>query len=726
MIFCFPQKYWPGQNTFTQISHPENFTAASSLWRILATQPLQLNFCPTVLISSHFFSQILGNTTPDRDVSANLTLELLQPITQILEPFLGKYLSVTPVLDVPFFETSHTKQVYAPNILPSLITAALKSFFDRVADQSNFEEPKKFKFPDVAIVVNPDLPLTGHFFTKHPVSQNPHLICLDLYTADLKSGPHSRTTLEHDPLKHRLRLKREEFSLTKRQSPLHSISVLRPSREVLQDFCKEVLKILNVVNMPLALEVLANEHCIVISRVAAYLSPQSFFPYKINQISLFESEKIRVPNASLDFFELKSAQVFSPFGLSLHFKFIQILNDKHRLNTSPLPPRICRYINGYCYQYGPREIDSATLSQLKKFLQTKGIAALQTDFLGHHVPAFREALADLQSHMPHLTTIDIGKDLLEKWVKIFDDFIGHTADIFSLLVFNQHAFPQYTGQITESIREIRQQGLVESAHHIPNSFIEDFGFLFSNGHWIDPYRAPDKSLMLQIIKESSHESEEGPSASGHHLSLWDYKRPLAQSTAVLRNILLPIGELFRNLGFFTESQDVFFFTLEELQNLFNVPHHLSDYKKALFGVLTERKKSLHAWEHFYPPSILPATPPREEQSLLRGEIFSKGQAQGTAFCVRHLKDFANLHKTRSKKLILITLGLPAHWAGILHRFSGIICEDTSISWECEQMIRKMNIPVLYKIPNATHLFVTGCQTHLQALEGWARKIVAIE
>ena len=148
-------------------------------------------------------------------------------------------------------------------------------------------------------------------------------------------------------------------------------------------------------------------------------------------------------------------------------------------------------------------------------------------------------------------------------------------------------------------------------------------------------------------------------------------------------------------------------------------------KKALLGVLTERKKALLAWEGFSPPFILPFTPPGEAQSLLRGEIFSKGQAQGPAFCVTHLKDFAAIHTRKSPPPILITISLLPQWAGVLHHFSGIISEDSKISWECEQVIRKLNIPVLFKIPQATHLFVNGSQVHLQALEGWARKIAAI-
>lgn len=362
------------------------------------------------------------------------------------------------------------------------------------------------------------------------------------------------------------------------------------------------------------------------------------------------------------------------------------------------------------------------MASLKKFFQEKEIAALQTDFLGQQIPSFMQKMADIDNRTPSLTSVVIGKELLEKWLESFEHFIKSTAEIFTLLVFNQHEYPHFAGQFQESIQDLREQNPGVDANRVPLNFIEDFGFLFSNGHWIDPLSKPDSSFILQVIRETLSDQTNGSKPSHHHLSLWDYKRPLARGVETLRKILLPLGDLFRNLGFFTQTHDVFFFTLEELQNLFNVPHHLADYKKALLGVLAERKKSFQICQRLYPPSTLPSPPMKQTQSLLRGEIFSKGHTVGSALCVRNLTDFPTPEGAQATKPILVTLALPPQWAGILHRFQGIICEDNFIPHECEKIIRKLSIPTLYKMPQATHLFVSHCGVDLHAEDGWARKV----
>jgi pyruvate,water dikinase len=202
----------------------------------------------------------------------------------------------------------------------------------------------------------------------------------------------------------------------------------------------------------------------------------------------------------------------------------------------------------------------------------------------------------------------------------------------------------------------------------------------------------------------------------------------------VRRIILEFGQRLAQAGSLEAVNDVFYLTLDELQNSRDVP---------LKQLVQERKAEMERFSHVTPPPMLGTAPAFEMtdggsmvRAMFKGEMSpantsnvdtnkvkglpgSAGVARGTARVIHSLAEAGKLLPGD----ILVTVATEPPWTPLFATASAIVTDSGGVLSHSAVVAREYRIPAVVGTGNATTTFQDGQLLEVDGNAGTVRVVV---
>ena len=294
------------------------------------------------------------------------------------------------------------------------------------------------------------------------------------------------------------------------------------------------------------------------------------------------------------------------------------------------------------------------------------------------------------------------------------------------------ALPNETRDILEKGKMLPQQiSQIEFAEKYEN-FLKKFGNLststvdMSKPQWREkPQFIINMIRNYQETPESDNrttpsfpESLSGLMLRGFYRNFVDYEKYslrtgflYAYGYSLFRKYFLHLGNILRLKGYISQSDDIFYLTKKEIQEIGDLQHSTLEYTV----LAEERKKEIEACSDIIVPEVIfgdtPPPPMRrgEVASRLRGLPSSRGYYEGAA---RVAVTTADYNKILPGDVLIIPYS-DASWTPLFAKAGAVISESGGLLSHCSIVAREYRIPAVVavegamKIPDNARIVVDG-------------------
>ncbi len=202
----------------------------------------------------------------------------------------------------------------------------------------------------------------------------------------------------------------------------------------------------------------------------------------------------------------------------------------------------------------------------------------------------------------------------------------------------------------------------------------------------------------------------------------------------VRRLIIEFGQRLVQTGTLEAVNDVFYLTVDELQNAGELP---------LKRLVQERKAQMEHFSHITPPPMLgtppafemgdggpmlralfkgemtPPSPHRGEANLVKGLAGSAGVARGTA---RVIHSLAEAGKLQPGDVLVAELTVPP-WTPLFATASAVVTDTGGVLCHSAVVAREYRIPAVVGTGNATHTFKDGQLLEVDGNAGTVRVVV---
>jgi phosphoenolpyruvate synthase/pyruvate phosphate dikinase len=287
--------------------------------------------------------------------------------------------------------------------------------------------------------------------------------------------------------------------------------------------------------------------------------------------------------------------------------------------------------------------------------------------------------------------------------------------------------PKTTQQTLASLLR-DQEGLEDNAdiNRFKRSF-EDFMYKF--GHLSDqgndfsnvPWREQPELVLDLVVShtklEDPYTTKEGrdkPLGESSFLLNWacqkareslEYKERISfnytKSYGLFRNYFLHLAELFKAEGYIPDLEDIFYFTLDEIEGIVNEGRLSSELSQKL----DERKREIAEYKDVELPEVIygdeAPTPMRKESKfrVLSGIPASGGYYTGITCVVKGAQDFSKV----SEGVVLVIPFSDVSWTPIFTKAGAVISESGGLLSHSAIIAREYSIPSIVGVNGACDL-----------------------
>lgn len=183
--------------------------------------------------------------------------------------------------------------------------------------------------------------------------------------------------------------------------------------------------------------------------------------------------------------------------------------------------------------------------------------------------------------------------------------------------------------------------------------------------------------------------------------------------AKIKDQLFTMERILLRQGYITNSRDIFFLTLEDLDGILAQRSTKND----ILALVKKRKDEWKTYRQAEAPDIVFESGERvfaapEESAVLLGEPLSFGRIKARARVVKNFKDSVRLKEGE----ILVTHHTDPGWTPLFTIASGVVIEVGGIICHAAMVARELGVPAVV-IRNATALIADGSLVELDADTG---------
>jgi len=328
---------------------------------------------------------------------------------------------------------------------------------------------------------------------------------------------------------------------------------------------------------------------------------------------------------------------------------------------------------------------------LKRKLDRKGVSLESLDFFSDF-PVLREYDPQYELRRLHELWKDIPGELHEG-VKRYSDLRAH-----------------------RSCKE------VESFYQAFDIFMSSFGHFSESGNDLSyPHWNEDPDFVLKLIRkseaknDSEYQDKQSKSLAGRKSArARAYKRAgkfrvyremisslYTREYGFFRILFQQCGLYLVNGGYIEQQNDVFYLTLEELNELLHKGEDLQHVPASLR--ITERKQEMAEYEDLTMPSIIygEVPPPiaRKGEEVFQGIPTSSGQFEGKIVVVKGYEDF---DKDVADKILVIPFA-DVGWTPLLVKAGAIVSESGGMLSHAAIVSRELSIPSISSVDHACQI-----------------------